>query len=66
VRELAGDAAALFAPGSAPSLAAAIERVLADPVAWRGRGSDRAANLGWDAIGPRLFTMSDPPPMMRA
>jgi glycosyltransferase involved in cell wall biosynthesis len=54
VRALAGDDAALFAPGSAPALAAAIARVLDDPGAWRGRARARAAAHSWDAVGPRL------------
>jgi glycosyltransferase involved in cell wall biosynthesis len=45
--EVAGDAAVLFDPGSASSIAAAIERLLADPGDLPERGRTQAARFTW-------------------
>ena len=45
--ELLGDAAPLVDPDDVDGLADAVERVLADPELWRGRGLARAAGFSW-------------------
>jgi len=45
--ETAGGAAALFAPGDATALAAALRAVLDDREAWIARGRERVAALSW-------------------
>ena len=45
--EVAGNAAATFAPDDAESIAAAVRDVLADPKRFRERGVERAAQFTW-------------------
>jgi glycosyltransferase involved in cell wall biosynthesis len=46
--EVCGEAAALFDPFDPAAIAAAVERVLADPQAWSARGLARAAEFSWE------------------
>jgi glycosyltransferase involved in cell wall biosynthesis len=47
--EVVGDAARLFDPRDAQSIAAAVRDVLDDPAAWAERGLLRAEGFSWDA-----------------
>ena len=47
--EVCGDAAQLVDPTDAEAVAAALERALDDPDAWRAAGPPRAAPLTWEA-----------------
>jgi glycosyltransferase involved in cell wall biosynthesis len=45
--EVAGDAAVLFDPGDPAAIAAAIERLLADPAPWIAAGHERVKRFTW-------------------
>ncbi|MEA2123788.1 MAG: hypothetical protein QOI80_570, partial [Solirubrobacteraceae bacterium] len=45
--EVAGDAALLFDPGDPAAIAAAIERLLADPAPWIAAGRERVTHFTW-------------------
>jgi glycosyltransferase involved in cell wall biosynthesis len=47
--EIVGDAARLFDPNDAESIAAAVRAVLDDPEPWRMRGLEHAARYSWEA-----------------
>jgi glycosyltransferase involved in cell wall biosynthesis len=47
--EVCGDAAAYFDPSDPEAIAAAVERVLADPERWTRLGLARAASLTWES-----------------
>jgi glycosyltransferase involved in cell wall biosynthesis len=47
--EIVGDAAMLFDPDDAESIAAAVRSVLDDPEPWRMRGLEHAAGYSWEA-----------------
>ena len=51
--EVVGDAARLFDPASTEELVEAVEDVLANADAWRGRGFERAAGFSWDETARR-------------
>jgi glycosyltransferase involved in cell wall biosynthesis len=48
IPEVAGDAAVLFDPASAESIAEGVERILADPTPYVQRGRERARTFTWE------------------